>query len=87
MKISSYIVAALPKLDDRLIGTSVGGNPEDETYNFTPAELLALFQSNFDAAAIVIANTPVYADNAAALLGGLIAGQIYRTGDVLKIVH
>jgi len=35
----------------------------------------------------VIADTPEYADNAAALLGGLTAGQIYRTGDNLKIVH
>jgi len=30
---------------------------------------------------------PVYADNAAALLGGLTVGQVYRTGDTLKIVH
>lgn len=30
---------------------------------------------------------PVYADNAAALAGGLIVGDIYRTADVLKIVH
>lgn len=29
----------------------------------------------------------VYADNAAAITGGLIAGQVYRTGDLLKIVH
>jgi hypothetical protein len=28
-----------------------------------------------------------YADNAAAVAGGLLAGQVYRTGDVLKIVH
>lgn len=28
-----------------------------------------------------------YADNAAALAGGLTAGQVYRTGDILKIVH
>jgi hypothetical protein len=28
-----------------------------------------------------------YADNAAALTGGLVAGAIYRTGDALKIVH
>lgn len=27
------------------------------------------------------------ADNAAALAGGLVAGDIYRTGDLLKIVH
>ena len=30
---------------------------------------------------------PEYADNAAALAAGLTVGQIYRTGDVLKIVH
>jgi hypothetical protein len=30
---------------------------------------------------------PEYADNAAAITGGLLAGQVYRTGDVLKIVH
>lgn len=34
-----------------------------------------------------VANVPVYADNLAALLGGLVAGDIYRTGDILKIVH
>ncbi len=28
-----------------------------------------------------------YADNAAALSGGLLAGDVYRTGDLLKIVH
>lgn len=33
---------------------------------------------------------PIYADNAAALLGGLIAGDLYRTGsdpDVVCVVH
>ena len=87
MKINSYTIAALPKLDDRLIGTSVDGVPLNGTYNFTPAELLALYEANLNAPAIVIASTPVYADNAEALLGGLVVGQIYRTGDYLKIVH
>ena len=31
--------------------------------------------------------TPEYANNASALFAGLVAGQIYRTGDLLKIVH
>jgi hypothetical protein len=31
--------------------------------------------------------TPQYANNSAALFAGLVAGQIYRTGDLLKIVH
>lgn len=30
---------------------------------------------------------PEYADNNAAITGGLLVGQVYRTGDVLKIVH
>ena len=31
--------------------------------------------------------TREYADNAAAKTGGLTDGQLYRTGDTLKIVH
>ena len=87
MKINTYTIVALPKLDDRLVGTSVDGTPPNTTYNFTPAELLALFQANFNASTIVIANVPVYADNAAAVIGGLAVGKLYRTGDILKIVH
>lgn len=34
-----------------------------------------------------ISVVPVFADNAAALSGGLVAGAIYRTGDNLKVVH
>lgn len=30
---------------------------------------------------------PQFADNAAAIAGGLLTGQVYRTGDILKIVH
>jgi len=30
---------------------------------------------------------PEYANNSAALLAGLSVGEIYRTGDLLKIVH
>jgi len=31
--------------------------------------------------------TPQYSDNSAALFAGLVPGQIYRTGDFLKIVY
>ena len=86
-KINSYPVNALPKLDDKLVGTSVDGTPPNSTYNFTPAELLGLFEANFNAPAIVIDAVPVYADNSTALTGGLVIGQIYRTDDYLKIVH
>lgn len=86
-KINDYTVLSNPALDDRLIGTRVGGTPENATYNFTPALLNALFQANFNAATIVISNVPVYADNAAAVAAGLAIGKLYRTGDALKIVH
>jgi hypothetical protein len=33
------------------------------------------------------AGAPEFADNNAAILGGLQLGQVYRTGDILKIVH
>ena len=42
-KISTYEVVPLPKLSDKLIGTSVGGEIEDITYNFTLQELLEVF--------------------------------------------
>jgi hypothetical protein len=32
-------------------------------------------------------NVQEFADNAAAILGGLTIGDVYRTGDNLKIVH
>ena len=34
-----------------------------------------------------VTNLPEYADNAAAVTGGLTAGALYRTGDLLKVVH
>lgn len=36
---------------------------------------------------ILLGNVNEYADNTAALGGGLSAGMVYRTGDVVKIVH
>tara|TARA_B100000902_G_scaffold219400_1_gene208398 strand:- start:16 stop:873 length:858 start_codon:yes stop_codon:yes gene_type:complete len=36
---------------------------------------------------IKILDVPVHADNAAALAAGLTVGEVYRTGDLLKIVH
>lgn len=86
-KINDYTVVSAPALNDKLIGTRTGGIPENATFNFTPALLLALYQANFSAAAIVIASVPVYADNTAAVAAGLLVGKLYRTGDILKIVH
>jgi len=36
---------------------------------------------------VKILDVPVHADNAAALAAGLVIGELYRTGDLLKIVH
>jgi len=36
---------------------------------------------------IRISGVSEYADNTAALAGGLVVGDVYRTGDDLKIVH
>lgn len=47
----------------------------------------AMFKGCVQSATVTITSLPVYSDNAAALLGGLIAGQVYRSGDDLKIVH
>jgi hypothetical protein len=86
-KINSYDIIDTLKLSDKLIGTSVDGTPENATYNFTLAELLAFFEQNFNAPAIIIDSVPEYLDNATALANGLIIGQLYRNGDVLNIVH
>lgn len=86
-KINQYLSISYPKLDDKLVGTSVGGSPENATYNFTLAKLLELFENNFSAISIFISNASEYADNDAAKSAGLENGQIYRTGDLLKIVH
>jgi hypothetical protein len=48
-RISTYEVVPVPKLADKLIGTSVGGEIEDITYNFTLSELLNLFIPNIPA--------------------------------------
>ncbi len=34
-----------------------------------------------------ITGLPVYANNAAAISGGLKIGQLYRNGDVVQVVH
>lgn len=41
---------------------------------------LLLFVTNYK-------NLPEYANNAAALADGLVAGRLYRTVDTVKVVH
>lgn len=85
-KISQYPDDSEITVDDKLIGTDAEN--ELETKNFTFSDVISFLQLN-----LLIMNTPSftgileYADNAAALTAGLVAGNVYRTGDVLKIVH
>jgi|TARA_R110000868_G_scaffold3103_2_gene20694 hypothetical protein len=76
-RIAQYPTTGVPTLADKVIGTSVSN--QDETVNFTLADILSL----------PLPSVPVYANNAAALLAGLVAGNVYRiTGtDYLGVVH
>lgn len=73
-------------VDDKLVGTDAENSLE--TRNFTFADVIIFLQQN-----LLILNTPSftgvseYADNAAAVAAGLAVGKVYRTGDVMKIVH
>lgn len=70
-KISSYGTTT-PVLTDKLIGTDVGGSPADSTKNFLLSEIQTLLFT-------VVAGLPEYADNAAAVAGGLATNTIYKT--------
>lgn len=76
-KISQYAIDSNPTLGDKLIGTEVTNS--NETKNYTIGSILSL----------PLPNVPVYANNAAALAAGLVAGNVYRiTGtDYLGVVH
>jgi len=76
-KINSYPSDSNVTLADKLIGTDA--EDQNKTKNFTVGDILAL----------PLPSVPVYANNAAALLGGLVAGNVYRiTGtDYLGVVH
>lgn len=85
-KISQYPDDSEITVDDKLVGTDAENSLE--TKNFTFADVISFLQQN-----LLIMNTPSftglieYTDNSAALAGGLVVGNIYRTGDILKIVH
>ena len=96
------VEVALQKINDNLVPVSGAGAPTNSAVylgqfyvNTTPTQPLVYVgvTTGLGAADWRIVTTvptigaPVYADNAAALVGGLVIGQIYRTGDDLKIVH
>lgn len=76
-KISTYNTDVNVTIADKLIGSDAENS--NETKNFLIGDILSL----------PFPNVPVYANNAAALLGGLVIGNIYRiTGtDHVGIVH
>lgn len=76
-KISTYNTDNNVTISDKLIGTDAEN--VNETKNYLIGDILSL----------PFPNVPVYANNAAALVGGLVIGNIYRiTGsDNLGIVH
>jgi len=75
-KISKYPEPTPPALDDYVIGTDVSDN--DNTKNFVFSDILTLIGSTF----------PTYANNAAAVAGGLAVNRLYKTatGEVRIVV-
>lgn len=76
-KISSYSTDAAVSYTDKLIGTDA--QDSNITKNYTIGSILSM----------PLPSVPVYANNAAALAAGLVAGNVYRiTGtDQLGVVH
>jgi hypothetical protein len=76
-KISSYTTDASVSYSDKLIGTDA--EDSNVTKNYTIGSILSM----------PLPTVPVYANNAAALAGGLVVGNVYRiTGtDQLGVVH
>jgi len=76
-KISTYNIDANVTIADKLIGTDAENS--NETKNYLIEDILSL----------PFPNVPVYANNAAALAGGLVVGNIYRitATDYVGIVH
>ncbi len=85
-KISQYPDDNEITVDDKLVGTDAENSLE--TRNFTFADVISFLQQN-----LLILNTPSltgvpeYSSNSAAVSAGLAVGRVYRTADVLKIVH
>ena len=77
-KISSYAIDSTPNLGDKLIGTDIDNL--NATKNFTIGQVLALLSG-------VSLTLPTYASNSAALAGGLVQGQLYKSSTgVVSIV-
>jgi hypothetical protein len=77
-KISSYAIDSTSNLGDKLIGTDIDNL--NATKNFTIGQVLSLLSG-------VVLTLPTYASNSAALAGGLVQGQLYKSSTgVVSIV-
>jgi hypothetical protein len=81
----------------RLTNTTTGNTTSDGSVIYASGSDLAIINkeagrlqlgtTNAVRVAIPTGGIVEFADNAAAVTGGLVAGDLYRTGDALKIVH
>lgn len=76
-KISVYPIIAAPILNDTVIGTDIAGS--NATKNFVLSDIITLATTTGQFVTLIGNNLPVYADNAAAVSGGLAVGSIYQT--------
>jgi hypothetical protein len=85
-KISTYSDTPPPSLDDFLLGTDV--NNLNSTQNFLVSDVITLATTTGQFVTKVGVTLPTYADNAAAVSGGLAVNSIYKTstGEVRIVV-
>jgi len=77
---SFYIASGIPSTSMNMLSIDNNGN----TYI---SHVLGDVEIGNTSSTITIKGIDEYSDNAAATSGGLTAGDLYRTGDLLKIVH
>lgn len=82
-KISTIANSSPVLLTDKMVGTNVAGTPTNVTKNFLVSDLLTLFQSNITLQNVInagnTATLSTFADNAAAVAGGLSVTTVYKT--------
>lgn len=85
-KISVYPIIAAPILDDTVIGTDIAGS--NATKNFLLSDIITLATTTGQFVTKVGVTLPTYANNAAAISGGLAVDSIYKTstGEVRIVV-
>ena len=85
-KISIYPIIAAPILNDTVIGTDIAGS--NATKNFLLSDIITLATTTGQFVTTVGTIVPTYANNAAAVSGGLAVNSIYKTstGEVRIVV-